>query len=193
MPSAGYWRSRPSCTVGRRPMLSAASTTCTTSYAIRPSCWWAGFACVVTRVRAPLGWTVRQPLYRGGAWGGRVPHGTAGGVERPQLPACAHARAGDPKAGGKSATWGSRLSRSCGAGVLKLVLEPIFEADFQPCSYGFRPKRRAHDAVAEVRHSSPTPMSGSWRATSKPASMKSRIGLDDRVRARVGDKRVWPW
>src|SRR5215469_10492162 len=31
------------------------------------------------------------------------------------------------------------------------VLEPIFEADFLPCSYGFRPNRRAHDAVAEVR------------------------------------------
>ena len=29
---------------------------------------------------------------------------------------------------------------------LKLVLEPIFEADFKPCSYGFRPKRRAQDA-----------------------------------------------
>lgn len=25
-------------------------------------------------------------------------------------------------------------------------------SDFLPCSYGFRPKRRAHDAVAEVRH-----------------------------------------
>jgi retron-type reverse transcriptase len=35
---------------------------------------------------------------------------------------------------------------------LKLVLEPIFEADFLPCSYGFRPGRRAHDAVAEVHH-----------------------------------------
>jgi RNA-directed DNA polymerase len=35
---------------------------------------------------------------------------------------------------------------------VKLVLEPIFEADFLPCSYGFRPKRRAHDAVAEVRY-----------------------------------------
>jgi RNA-directed DNA polymerase len=35
---------------------------------------------------------------------------------------------------------------------LKLVLEPIFESDFLPCSYGFRPGRRAHDAVAEVRH-----------------------------------------
>jgi hypothetical protein len=34
---------------------------------------------------------------------------------------------------------------------LKLVLEPIFEADFLPCPYGFRPNRRAHDAVAEVQ------------------------------------------
>jgi RNA-directed DNA polymerase len=33
---------------------------------------------------------------------------------------------------------------------LKLVLEPIFEADFMPCSYGFRPGRRAHDAIAET-------------------------------------------
>ncbi|HEX6684862.1 MAG TPA: reverse transcriptase domain-containing protein [Candidatus Limnocylindrales bacterium] len=36
--------------------------------------------------------------------------------------------------------------------ALKLVLEPIFEADFQPVSYGFRPKRRAHDAIAEIHH-----------------------------------------
>jgi len=35
---------------------------------------------------------------------------------------------------------------------LKLVLEPIFEQDFQPCSYGFRPNRRAHDALAEIHH-----------------------------------------
>ena len=34
--------------------------------------------------------------------------------------------------------------------ALKLVLEPIFEADFVPVSYGFRPKRRAHDAIAEI-------------------------------------------
>ena len=34
--------------------------------------------------------------------------------------------------------------------ALKLVLEPIFEADFKPCSYGFRPNRRAQDAIAEI-------------------------------------------
>src|SRR5947208_3864224 len=32
-------------------------------------------------------------------------------------------------------------------GALKLILEPIFEADFQPGSFGYRPKRTAHEAV----------------------------------------------
>jgi RNA-directed DNA polymerase len=32
-----------------------------------------------------------------------------------------------------------------------LVVEPIFEADFMDCSYGFRPKRSAHGALSEVR------------------------------------------
>jgi RNA-directed DNA polymerase len=35
-------------------------------------------------------------------------------------------------------------------GALKLILEPIFEADFQPGSYGYRPKRTAHEAIARV-------------------------------------------
>jgi RNA-directed DNA polymerase len=37
----------------------------------------------------------------------------------------------------------------------KLVLEPIFEADFAPCSYGFRPKRSATDALEAIRVSFP--------------------------------------
>ena len=40
-------------------------------------------------------------------------------------------------------------------GALKLILEPIFEADFQPGSFGYRPKRTAHEAVvddADVLH-----------------------------------------
>lgn len=32
-----------------------------------------------------------------------------------------------------------------------LILEPIFEVDFLPCSYGFRPGRRAHQALDEIR------------------------------------------
>lgn len=35
-------------------------------------------------------------------------------------------------------------------GALKLILEPIFEADFQPGSYGYRPRRTAHEAVGRV-------------------------------------------
>jgi RNA-directed DNA polymerase len=31
--------------------------------------------------------------------------------------------------------------------ALKIVLEPVFEADFVPCSFGFRPRRSAHDAL----------------------------------------------
>jgi RNA-directed DNA polymerase len=35
-------------------------------------------------------------------------------------------------------------------GAVKLILEPVFEADFQPGSYGYRPKRTAHDAIKRV-------------------------------------------
>jgi len=31
-----------------------------------------------------------------------------------------------------------------------LILEPIFEADFEECSYGFRPGRSAHDALQAI-------------------------------------------
>src|SRR4051794_37937104 len=74
---------------------------------------------------------------------------------------------------------------------LKLVLEPIFEADFHPCSYGFRPNRRAHDAVAEVRylasHSYEWIVEGDITACFDEISHPA---LMDRVRKRVGDKRV---
>lgn len=33
----------------------------------------------------------------------------------------------------------------------KLIIEPIFEADFLDCSYGFRPNRSAHDALEKIR------------------------------------------
>ena len=34
--------------------------------------------------------------------------------------------------------------------AVKLIIEPIFEADFQPCSHGFRPQRGAHGAIKEI-------------------------------------------
>ena len=36
-------------------------------------------------------------------------------------------------------------------GALKLILEPIFEAEFQPGSYGYRPKKSAHAAIQRVK------------------------------------------
>ena len=48
-----------------------------------------------------------------------------------------------PKAGGKFRRLGIATARDRTVqAALKLVLEPIFEADFKPVSYGFRPRRR---------------------------------------------------
>ncbi|MEU2517023.1 hypothetical protein [Streptomyces syringium] len=58
---------------------------------------------------------------------------------------------------------------------LKLLLEPIFEADFLPYSYGFRPKRRAHDAIAESRFLASYSYSGWLRATSRRVSTRSTM------------------
>ena len=58
-----------------------------------------------------------------------------------------------PKPGGKQRRLGiATVADRVAQAALKLVLEPIFEADFLPCSYGFRPGRRAHDAIAEIHH-----------------------------------------
>jgi RNA-directed DNA polymerase len=57
-----------------------------------------------------------------------------------------------PKAGGKGVRVLSipTIRDRVVQGALKLLLEPIFEADFQPGSYGYRPKRSAHEAVQRV-------------------------------------------
>ncbi|CAN5273832.1 group II intron reverse transcriptase/maturase [soil metagenome] len=74
---------------------------------------------------------------------------------------------------------------------LKLVLEPIFEADFRPSSYGFRPRRRAHDAIAEIHHF--CSRSYEWVLEGDIEACFDSIdhrALMDRLRGRVGDKRV---
>ena len=71
------------------------------------------------------------------------------------------------------------------------MLEPIFEVDFKPCSYGFRPRRRAHDAIAEIHkfasRSYEWVLEGDIEAC---LHMIDHTTLMDRVRHRVGDKRV---
>src|SRR5271166_283035 len=75
--------------------------------------------------------------------------------------------------------------------ALKLVLEPIFEADFQPCSYGFRPRRRAQDAIAEIHQFASR--SYEWVLEGDIEACFDEIdhtALMGRVRRRVGDKRI---
>lgn len=76
---------------------------------------------------------------------------------------------------------------------LKLVLEPIFEADFKPCSYGFRPGRRTHDAIAEIRHLTTGSRNYEWVLEGDIKACFDEIdhsALLDRVRRRIGDRRV---
>jgi RNA-directed DNA polymerase len=75
--------------------------------------------------------------------------------------------------------------------ALKLVLEPIFEADFVPVSYGFRPRRRAQDAIADI-HRLGT-QGYRWVLDADIEACFDSIdhtALMDRVRLRVKDKRV---
>jgi RNA-directed DNA polymerase len=75
--------------------------------------------------------------------------------------------------------------------ALKLVLEPIFEADFKPCSYGFRPRRRAQDAIAEIHFYGTHGYRWVLDADIEAAFDNiSHSALLERVRARVKDKRV---
>jgi RNA-directed DNA polymerase len=75
--------------------------------------------------------------------------------------------------------------------ALKLVLEPILEAGFRPCSHGFRPNHRAQDAIAEIHflcsHSYQWAFEGDIEACFDEISHSA---LMDRLRRRVGDKRV---
>ena len=74
---------------------------------------------------------------------------------------------------------------------LVLVLEPIFEADFKPVSYGFRPKRRAQDAIAEVHYFGSKGYTWVFEADITACfDEMSHSAILDRVRRRVGDKRV---
>jgi RNA-directed DNA polymerase len=75
--------------------------------------------------------------------------------------------------------------------AVKIVIEPIFEADFLPCSFGFRPKRSAHDALQVL-------VDESWRgrrwvAESDVADCFGAIphsGLMSAVEERICDRRL---
>jgi RNA-directed DNA polymerase len=97
-----------------------------------------------------------------------------------------------PKRGGETRRLGiPTLTDRVVQAALKLVLEPIFETDFQPCSYGFRPGRRAQDAIAEMHYLASR--SYEWVVEGDIEACFDRIdhrAVMDRVRARIKDKRV---
>lgn len=75
--------------------------------------------------------------------------------------------------------------------AMRLALEPIFESDFQPCSYGFRPKRRAQDAITEIHFY--TSRGYEWIVEGDIEACFDRINhtaVIERVRNRIEDNRV---
>ena len=101
-------------------------------------------------------------------------------------------RAEIPKAGGKVRKLGiPTVADRVVQASLKLVLEPIFEADFSAASYGFRPGRRAQDAIEAIRFNAHRGYG--WVLEADIASCFDEIdhtALMGRVRGRLSDKRV---
>ncbi|MFE5166031.1 group II intron reverse transcriptase/maturase, partial [Streptomyces sp. NPDC056697] len=74
---------------------------------------------------------------------------------------------------------------------LKAVLEPIYEADFLPCSYGFRPNRRAQDAISEIHFLASNAYEWVLEADIKACFDEiDHTALMDRLRSRIKDRRV---
>jgi RNA-directed DNA polymerase len=75
--------------------------------------------------------------------------------------------------------------------ALKIVIEPIFEADFLPCSYGFRPRRDAHQALQAMREAVRT--GRTWVVDADIESFFDRlthVRIVECLRERISDRKV---
>jgi len=75
--------------------------------------------------------------------------------------------------------------------ALKIVIEPIVEADFLPCSFGFRPKRSAHDGLQAMREA--VRAGRTWVVDADIESFFDQLDRDlvlECLRERVSDRRV---
>jgi RNA-directed DNA polymerase len=97
-----------------------------------------------------------------------------------------------PKANGKVRSLGiPTVADRAVQASLKLVLEPIFEAGFSPCSYGFRPERRCQDAIEDIRTFAYKGYELVFEGDIASCFDEiSHTALMSRVRDRIGDKRV---
>jgi RNA-directed DNA polymerase len=99
-----------------------------------------------------------------------------------------------PKGGGKFRRLGiPTVTDRVVQAAVKAVLEPIFEADFASCSYGFRPNRRAQDAIAEIHRFTSRPSNYEWVLEADIAACFDEIdhtAVMDRLRRRIKDKRM---
>jgi RNA-directed DNA polymerase len=75
--------------------------------------------------------------------------------------------------------------------AVKIVLEPIFEAGFLPCSYGFRPKRSAHQALQAMREA--VRSGRTWVVDADIEAFFDRLDRDlvlECLRERISDRKV---
>lgn len=82
--------------------------------------------------------------------------------------------------------------------AVKLIIEPLFEADFLECSFGFRPKRSAHQALDRIRKD--TAKKGWWVVDADIKGYFNNIDHDKlmlMVKQRIYDRRIlkmiWKW
>ena len=138
------------------------------------------------RGRARRAWTARRPTTSSRCW-------ACSGSWAHFARSCARELGGQPvrerripKRGGKTRRLGiPTLTDRVVQAALKLVLEPIFETDFQPCSYGFRTGRRAQDANREGARLPVAALHGAFRQ-GYVASLPSGAARDG-VRGAQGD------
>lgn len=97
-----------------------------------------------------------------------------------------------PKANGKKRRLGiPTVTDRVVQAALKMLLEPIFEVDFQPFSHGFRPGHRAQDAIEEIRKAAREGYEWVFEGDIRSCFDEiDHVVLMGRVRRRIKDKRV---